>query len=261
MNLLFITVRILDVIDILLVAFLLYQVYILIRGTVAMKIFIGITAIYFLWLFVKALNMHLLGTILGQFIGVGVIAILIVFQPELRKGLLLVGSRYFTKDKFKILRYFKDTTKSVSTINILEIVKACRTMSMTKTGALIVFEKSIDLEAFVQVKDVLNAETTSRLLVNIFFKNSPLHDGAIIIRDKILYAARCILPISEKQIPAKYGLRHLAAVGITEVTDAVTVVVSEETGTISFIKEGHIYVCNDSKELQEKLEKEFIIEP
>ncbi len=260
MNLLFITIRLLDVIDILLVAFLLYQVYTLIRGTVAIKIFLGIFAIYLLWLFVKALNMQLLGSILGQFIGVGVIALIIVFQPELRKGFLLLGSRYFTQNKFKFLRYFQTASSKVASINIIEIVKACRTMSMTKTGALIVFERSIDLRPFVQIKDVLNAETSSRLLVNIFFKNSPLHDGAVIIKGKVLFAARCVLPISEKQIPAEYGMRHLAAVGITELTDAVTIVVSEQTGTISFIKEGQIYVCKDSKELQEKLENDFIVE-
>lgn len=256
MDLIFISIRILDVLDILLFAFLLYQAYKLIKGTIAINIFVGIFAVYLLWLFVKALNMQLLNSILGLFFGVGVVAIIIVFQPELRKGFLLLGSRYFSQDKFPFLRHLQGTNNYFS-IKVDEIIIACRTMSLTKTGALIVIQKSSGLSGIIKIKDILDAKTSSRLLVNIFFKNSPLHDGAVIIDGDTIHAARCILPISEKYILGDYGMRHRAAIGITEITDAVVVVVSEETGNISFIKEGKMYACSDYKELQIHLEKEF----
>jgi len=257
MNLLFINIRILDVLDILLFAFLLYQVYNLIKGTAAINIIAGIFGVYLVWLFVRAINMVLISSILGLFFGVGVIALIIVFQPELRKGFLMLGSRYFTQEKFPLLRHLPGSTTSYFSIKVEEIVVACRTMSYTKTGALIVLQKTSGLSGLIKVKDILDASTSSRLLVNIFFKNSPLHDGAVIINGSKIYAARCILPISEKFILGDYGMRHRAAIGISEITDAVVVVVSEETGNISFVKEGNMFLCKDSKELQKFLEEEF----
>jgi len=256
MELLFISIRILDILDILLFAFLLYQVYNLIKGTSAISIFAGIFVVYLLWVLVKALNMQLIGSILGLFFGVGVIALIIVFQPELRKGFLMLGSKYLTQERFPFLKHLQGQTTYYS-INVEEIVVACRTMSITKTGALIVIQKTTGLSGIIQFKDILNARTTSRLLVNIFFKNSPLHDGAVIIDGATIHAARCILPISEKQILGDYGMRHRAAIGITEITDAVSIVVSEETGNISFVKEGNMFICDDYRNLQEFLSDEF----
>jgi uncharacterized protein (TIGR00159 family) len=254
----FLTLRFLDILDILLFAVVLYQIHKLIRGTYAIKIAIGVLAVYLFWYFVKALNMHLLSSILGQFIGVGVIALIIVFQPELRKGFLLLGSRYLTQERFPFLsKLFKGSSRSFS-IKTQEIVTACRSMSMTKTGALIVLVREIPLDSFLNIKDVLNADTSSRLLVSIFFKNSPLHDGAVIINGEKIYAARCVLPLSENQLPANFGMRHRAAIGITESTDAVALTVSEETGLISFVMNGEIQVGITTKELQQKLESIFV---
>jgi diadenylate cyclase len=260
MDLLFITIRFLDILDILLFAFLLYQVYILIRGTTAINIFAGVFALYLLWLFVKALNMQLLSSILGQFIGVGVIALIIVFQPELRKGLLLLGSRQFSQERFSFLKYFTGGSNYTNRVKIREIVTACRSLSMTKTGALIVFQKNSNLSSYLQIKDILNADTSSRLLVNIFVKNSPLHDGAVVIIGPKIYAARCVLPISEAELPGNLGMRHRAALGITEQSDAAVIVVSEETGNISFVKEGKLNTDLTTKDLSSILEAEFVIE-
>ena len=256
MGLLFISIRFLDILDILVFAFLLYQVYNLIKGTAAINIFAGVFGVYLLWLLVRAMNMQLLNSVLGLFFGVGVIAVIIVFQPELRRGFLLLGSKYFTQERFPILRHLQRTNDYYS-IKVNEIVIACRSMSMTNTGALIVIQKSTSLKGIIKVKEIIDANTTTRLLLNIFFKNSPLHDGAVIIDGASIHAARCILPLSEKFISGDYGMRHRAAIGITEITDAVCVAVSEETGIISFVKEGIMKACKDSKELQILLEEEF----
>lgn len=230
----FIDFGILDAIDILLVAFLLYQLYRLIRGTVAINIFIGVAAIYVIWKLVEALQMELLSEILGKFIGVGVIALVIVFQQEIRKFLLLLGSTNFTHRRrflrqLKILRDDNEPNVSIS-----EIVDACRHMAEVKTGALIVIERQSRLGSYIDTGTRINSETTSRLLESIFNKHSPLHDGAVIISGEKLVAAGCILPLTEKtSLPSRFGLRHRAAIGISEKTDALAVVVSEETGSIS----------------------------
>ena len=257
---LFISIRILDIIDILLVALLLYQIYVLIRGTVAINIFMGIFSLYLFWVIVKALNMELLSSILGQIIGVGVIALIIVFQQEVRRFLLLIGTRYFSKNKFSIERLFRIKTERYDTpVNIEAIVRACRNLAEQKTGALIVISKKSNLQLYAETGDTINAETSSRLVENIFFKNSPLHDGAMIIQNNLIHAVRCILPLSEKtDLPASYGLRHRAAVGISEITDALVVVVSEETGKISFVKDGIIDVQLTPLKLREALEENLL---
>lgn len=254
---LFITVRLLDVIDILLFAVLLFQAHRLLKGTAAMNIFVGVFALYLVWLFVKALNMHLLSSILGQFIGVGVIALIIVFQPELRKGLLLLGTRNIKNHRFSFLRYLLGNEDHREEVKVDEIVLAARMMSETRTGALMVFKKDSDLDALIQIKEVLNAETSHRLLLSIFSKESPLHDGAVIIADSKILAARCILPLSDQNFDENYGTRHRAAVGITEQSDAVVVVVSEETGNISFAKKGKIRKLTDAKRIATLLTNEF----
>jgi uncharacterized protein (TIGR00159 family) len=257
---LFISIRVLDIIDILLVALLLYQIYMLIRGTVAINIFMGIFILYLIWLVVKALNMELLSNILGQIIGVGVIALIIVFQQEIRRFLLLIGTRYFSKSRFSLERFLMIKGKKYdSSVNIEAIVRACRNMAESNTGAIIVITQKSNLQLYAETGDIINAETSSRLIENIFFKNSPLHDGAMIIKNNLINAVRCILPLTEKtDLPATFGLRHRAAIGISEITDTLVVVVSEETGKISFINEGEVVEIANSKKLRELLEINLI---
>ncbi|MDX9694472.1 MAG: diadenylate cyclase CdaA [Bacteroidales bacterium] len=258
----FITIRILDVIDILLVAFLLYQMYNLIKGTTAINIFIGIFLVYLLWLIVRALNMQLLGTILGQVIGIGVIALIIIFQQEIRRFMLMLGTRYVKKKRFSIDKLFSFGEPESKGVDISAIVNASASMSSQKTGALIVVSHESDLFSIVKTGDIINADTSSRLLESIFFKNSPMHDGAVIIKKDKIAAARCVLPSTDRiDLPPHFGMRHRAALGITEKTDASVVVVSEETGAISFVIHGEIEYNISSNHLQQLLEKEFIIQP
>lgn len=254
----FITLRILDVIDILLVAVLLYQVYRLIKGTVAINIFIAVFAVYLLWLVVKALNMELISSILGQVIGVGVIALIIVFQQEIRRFLLIIGTRYLSRRNFTLEGLFSVNLKTSSSIDVEAIVTACENLSLSKTGALIVIARKSELSTIAEGGDILNANTSSRLLESIFFKNSPLHDGAVIIIGEKIHAARCVLPISENiYLPANFGTRHRAALGMSEKTDAIVIVVSEETGEISVCKTGEITTGLTSSELREFFQKEI----
>ncbi|MDR3365906.1 MAG: diadenylate cyclase CdaA [Prevotellaceae bacterium] len=253
----FFHVGILDIIDILLVAILFYQVFKLIRGTVAINIFIGIFAIYVLWIAVQALNMELLSTILGQVLGVGVLALFIVFQQEIRKFLLFLGTQYMSRSKFSFRSIiFRRADRVESGVNIDAIVKAARNMSESKTGALIVVRRTTSLAPYEATGDILDANTNSRLLENIFFKNTPLHDGAVIIVRNKIRAARCVLPPTDNlSLPAHYGMRHRAALGVSENSDAVVVVVSEETGDISFVEAGQIKSGVTFSELRRLLEE------
>lgn len=237
----FITIRFLDFIDILLVTLLLYQLYRLLKGTVAFNIIVGLFSLYLLWLIVKLLNMELIGSIMGQFIGVGVLALIIVFHPEIRKFLVFVGTNYNVNRVFaldKLLGTSKKRTINQEQIDIM--VDACFSMSKSHTGALIVITNDLELNEQVNSGERLNAKISSSLLRTIFFKNSPLHDGAVIIRGNRIAAAGCILPLTQKEIEKSMGLRHRAAIGITENSDAVCIIVSEEKGTISFAKDGEI---------------------
>jgi len=228
----------------------------LVRGTVAIKIFIGIFSVYLIWLVVKALNMQLLSTILGQFMGVGMIALIIVFQQEIRKFLLMIGSRYKFDKHFSFDKFLSGELNTKT--NIDEIAIACKQMSSKKIGALIVLTKKSDLINITSAGDLIEAKISSILINCIFFKNNPLHDGAIVITGNKIKSARCILPLSDrKDLPSKYGLRHRAAIGLTQVTDAIVIVVSEETGDIAFVKEGNIQSKLTSNKLKELLEKEF----
>lgn len=237
----FITIRFLDFIDILLVTLLLYQLYRLLKGTVAFNIIIGLFSLYLLWLIVKLLNMELIGSIMGQFIGVGVLALIIVFHPEIRKFLVFVGTHYNVNRVLgldKLLGSGKKRTINQEQIDIM--VDACVSMAKSHTGALIVITNTLELNDQVNSGERLNAKISSSLIRTIFFKNSPLHDGAVIIRGNRIAAAGCILPLTQKEIDKSMGLRHRAAIGITENSDAVCVIVSEEKGTISFAKDGEI---------------------
>jgi len=258
MLLAFIHIRFLDIIDIILVALLLYQLYIIIRGTVAFNIVLGIAAIYLLWLFFKALKMELISSIFGQVIGVGVIALIIVFQQEIRRFLIYIGSRYIKGNKISFERFFNMQLDSKPSLKIKSIVKAVMLLSQDQTGALIVIRKRSNLDMFMESGDMLNANTSSRLILSIFNKLSPLHDGAVIIDNEKIKAARVVLPVTEKlDLPPEYGLRHKAAMGISEVTDSFVIVVSEETGQISTAEDGVIQKDITLKKLMEQMESRF----
>ncbi|TVQ84633.1 MAG: TIGR00159 family protein [Bacteroidetes bacterium] len=254
----FIQIRLLDILDIILVALLIYYLYKIIRGTGAINIFLGIISIYIIWWLVRAFEMDLLTEILSQFINVGVLALIIVFQPEIRKFLILLGTRGFMGKRTRkfLSRFWQDDPST--RLNINDIVTACEQLAATRTGALIVLTKENKLDFFVDTGQILDAVISRPLLENIFYKNNPLHDGAIIIINNRIRAARCVLPVSEsKTFPAYLGLRHRAAVGISEQSDAVAIVVSEQTGRISWVKDGQLKRNIKPVELKEMLAREF----
>ena len=249
---------IIDVIDVILVAFLLYYVYKLVKGTVAINIFIGIVIIYLIWKLTQALQMQLLSNILGGFMTAGMFALIVVFQQEIRKFLLMIGSTNFGKRRkfFRQLKFLK--TETFTETNVEAIVAACNRMSLSKTGALIVLERNNSLDFLTGTGDEMSITVTQPILESIFFKNSPLHDGAAIIYNNVIKATRVILPItSEKNIPERFGLRHRAAIGITEKTDAVALVVSEETGQVSYIKSGEFVIFKDNIELTNLIKEDL----
>ncbi len=233
----FIPFTFIDFLDIFLVACLLFIIYKAVRGTNAPYIMVGIVMVYIGWVIVKALNMELLSTILGQIISVGVIALLVIFQPELRRFLFTIGRRQ--KEFDFIYRFFSFNRKQNST-DTSPIISACMDMSEDKVGALIVFRLSDDLEYLIEGGIPIDAKITTSIIKNIFFKNSPLHDGAIVIDNNRIVAAKCILPVTQSNVPKSYGTRHRAAIGVSEMTDAVVLVVSEETGAVSIVKSGQI---------------------
>lgn len=256
----FIDIHLIDIIDILLVGLLVYQIYKLIRGTAAISIFIGIIIIYIVWIIVRALHMSLLTSIIGQVLGVGVIALIILFQQEIRRFLLHLGNSYVKAGRGSYLAnmLFGNKQASIENKTIDEITQACRRMSESKTGALIVLAHSSSLGFVIETGDKIDAMVNRRLIENIFFKNSPLHDGAMVIADNRIVAARCTLPMSENpNIPPQYGMRHRASAGITEETDATAVVVSEETGNISFVSNGVIKTMNSPMELKIAIENSY----
>mgnify|MGYP001093497571 FL=1 len=255
---LFIHIRLLDIIDILLVAILLYQLYMLVRGTVALNIIVVIAVIYLFWWIVRALQMELLSSIIGQVIGVGVIALIIVFQQEIRRFLIYMGSRYVDGNMISLDRFFNMRFESKPRIPIKSVLKAVMQMAQTKTGALIVIRRKSNLKMYTESAEVLYSHTSSRLITSIFNKTGPLHDGAIVIDRDQLVAARVILPVTDKpNLPPEYGLRHRAALGISEVTDSLVVIVSEETGQISIAENGILQKNIGIKILTQKLEEEF----
>ncbi|HOZ88469.1 MAG TPA: diadenylate cyclase CdaA [Bacteroidia bacterium] len=241
----FISFGLTDAIDILLVGIILYLFYNLVKGTSAINIFVGLALIYLAYIIIRAFDLKLLSSILGKFVNVGVIAIMIVFQQEIRKFLLYIGSNDFLRNKnWKNLLKFNITARESSeiTLDIEALETACFNMSATKTGALIIVARKSDLKFFINTGDLVDSGLTSRMLENIFYKNSPLHDGAVIIQGNRILAARCVLPVTEKEdFPAQYGMRHRAAVGITENTDALAITVSEQTGSIAITVHGEIH--------------------
>lgn len=252
---LFIQIRVIDIIDITLVAALLYGLYSLLKGTTATSIFLGVVSIWLIWQVVKALQMELLSSILGAFVSVGFIALIIIFQPEIRRFLFTIGTQ---ARKSKLTRKFHLFKVSGSIIlNVDAITRACQNMSDIKQGALIIITKQNKLDDIALTGVDINADISNALIENIFFKNSPLHDGAMIISNNRIRSARCILPVTNKtDIPGHYGLRHRAAIGITEDNDCFVLVVSEETGTISIVKNTVIRSLK-REEVKAAIEKEL----
>ena len=254
----FIDFSFLDILDIILVAVLLYYIYKLLKGTVAINIVVGITLIFLIWKITQALRMEMLSGILGYLLSGGVIALIIVFQQEIRKFLLMIGTTNFSTRR-GFLNQLKFLQSEINTDTDVEsIVNSCVHLSTTKTGALIVIERTNKLDFLVNSGDNMNALVNEAIIESIFYKNSPLHDGATIIRDNYIIATRVILPVSDNsKIPARFGLRHRAAIGITEKTDAVCILVSEETGEISYIKDAEFVLYKDVTELIEKVKKDL----
>ncbi len=253
-------IRFIDVIDIILVAIIFFQLYKLIRGTAALSIFIGIFIIYMFWLMVKALNMELIGALMGQVIGVGVIALIIVFQQEVRRFLLVIGNRYMNRRRFSFGKIFSTVEEETgSPKEAEEIVRATESMASKKTGALIVLGRKSSLDIYSEGGERIDAIISAELLETIFFKNSPLHDGAVLIEDGKIFAARCPLPITDSiSLPPRFGMRHRAAIGISEHTDSLVVVVSEESGHITVAEGGEMKEDITPNELRQILLKEKI---
>lgn len=238
-NIGFLEIKWVDIFDILLVGLLIYNFYKLVRGTVALRVFIGFLSLYFLYLIVQATEMELLSSILGQFMGVGVVAAVVLFQDELRRFLLLIGKAPAFNSDFWNSLFGKDTANIIW--NIDAIVDSTKEMARTSTGALIVISRFDDMEKYAETGDIIDAKISKRIISSIFFKNSPLHDGAAIFYKGRIMAARCRLPLStNEQIPASLGMRHRAAIGMSEGTSTLVLIVSEETGQISIVKNGDI---------------------
>ncbi len=229
-----------DIIDILLVAFLLLQIYLLIRKTVAIHIFAGIFLLYLIWFIVRALNLELLSGFLGQFFEFGVLALLVVFQPEIRKFLLILGTKYNISDKLPKGFFHYAHKTGMSEEDAETISRACAHMSESATGALIVIVHEADLGEYIASGVAMDARISASLLESIFYKSTPLHDGAVIIKGDKIKAARCILPVTNEKIKSSIGLRHRAALGASEQSDAHIVTVSEENGYISYTQNGQM---------------------
>jgi len=254
LNIGFLEITWVDIADIILVSILLYHVYKLIRGSLAVNIFLGILAIYLIYLIVRAAGMELLTTILGQFMGVGVIAMIILFQPELRKFLLLIGrTAEFNRDG--IIRSFASWRQDHhEDFDVSQVIEALKTLKATHTGALIVFSRDTELKFYIETGDALDAQVNKRLLLSIFNKNSPLHDGAVIIYKGRIKAARCVLPVSENDhLPPHFGLRHRSAVGMSENSDTLVAAVSEETGRLVLARNGKFLRGLKLKQVEQKI--------
>ena len=253
----FIDFSVLDILDIILVAALLYYIYKLLKGTVAINIFIGIAFIFLIWKVTQALKMEMLSGILGYLLSGGVIALIIVFQQEIRKFLLMIGTTNFSSKRSFLnqLKFLKSEIESETDVDT--IVNSCIKLSKTKTGALIVIERTHNLDFLANNGDQMNAAVNEAIIESIFYKNSPLHDGATVIRDNFIVATRVVLPLSNEKIPARFGLRHKAGIGVTEKTDALCLLVSEETGEISYIKDGSFDLYSDYNELIEKIKEDL----
>lgn len=259
-NIGFLDVSVVDILDIGLVSFLLFQVYSLMRGSVAVRIFVGFLSLYLIYLVVRAAEMELLSAILGQFMGVGVLAAIVLFQQEIRKFLLLLGKTTSLNSENGFLSNLPwKKRKAGEELNITPLIEASKSLGGTNTGALIVLSKSSELKFYAESGDLIDAIVSKRILMAIFNKTSPLHDGAVIIHKGRIKAARCVLPVTEKDVPAQFGLRHRAAIGMSETTDTIILIVSEETGQLSVARNGTIYHNLSNAEIRTKI-NEYMME-
>lgn len=246
-----------DIIDIFLVALILYYIYRLMKESRSLNVFIGILVFIVAWLFVsQILEMRLLGSILDKLVSVGTLAILILFQDEIRKFFYNIGAYQSVR---MVTRFFRSNKKKgVDKETYMPIVMACMNMARHKVGALIVFSRNTPIDDIVNTGDLLDANINQRLIENIFFKNSPLHDGAMVITKRRIRAAGCILPVSHNvDIPKELGLRHRAAMGISQESDAIAVVCSEETGSISVAINGQFHLRLSAEELERIITEEM----
>jgi len=248
----FLHISFIDILDVLLVAIIIFYVFRMLRGSQAMSIFIAIVSLFAFRIIADALDMELISGFLGALLDVGLLAVIVLFQPEIRRFLKRLGNTYTgATDKSSLLgRILNRGEHSESNETINEICKACEAMSQSKCGALIVVQRDNSLSFIEETGDVIDAKVSSRLLLNLFFKNSPLHDGAIIISSDRIKAARCTLPISEQDLPPSFGMRHKAAAGISEVTDALVILVSEETGHICIMQNGKYNIIGNINDLK-----------
>lgn len=248
-----------DIIDILLVALMLYYIYRLMKESRSLNVFVGIMVFVLIWLFVsQVLEMRLLGSILDKLVSVGVIGLIVLFKDEIRKFLYQLGEHQRVRNVLRLFSHKDETTREQDRETIMPIVWACMDMSKAKVGALIVIERAIPLDDIVQTGEHVDAEVNKLLIENIFFKNSPLHDGAMIVSKRRIKAAGCILPVSHSMdIPKELGLRHRAAMGISQDSDAISIIVSEETGRISVANKGRFRLRLSAEELESLLVQEI----
>lgn len=243
----FLEFRLIDLIDIILVGFIMYKTYRMVQGTIALNILIGLFGFLVVWVTIKALKMELSGNILDNVVNVGVLALIVVFQQEIRRFFLHIGTKY------KIT--YSDNTKTYNAL-VTPLVESCDNLSKSYTGALIIVTRKAILQDYIDTGERLQATLSARLIESLFFKNNSLHDGAVIISHNKIQAAACILPVSQNpNLPVQMGLRHRAAMGITETTDAIAIVVSEEKGTITFFDKSSYKMNLSAKELEDELLK------
>lgn len=252
----------LDLLDILLVAILIYQIYNLVRGSVASRVFVGYLLVYLAYLLVKALGLNLMTTILEYFISVGALALIIIFQHEIRRFLLLIGKSTNLTNSRRIRRWLlRDGARLDGQTQLKPILDTCKALGAEFSGGLLVLQKNDDLEKFAQSGELIDADVSKPLLLAIFSQYSPLHDGAVIISDGRIRAARCILPVSEDdELPPSLGFRHRAALGMSEATDAAVIAVSEESGRLALALNGELYTNLSQPELESRLER-YLHEP
>ena len=253
----FFDITVMDVVDVVLVALLLFYFYRVMKESGSLNVFLGILVFIFSWVFVsKLLQMRLLGSIFDQLMSVGTLALVIIFHDEIRNFFRNLGSHH----RLRFLSNFFSRKKNEGEkLDVMPVVLACNNMAQQKVGALIVFQRNDSLDEIVNTGEKINADISQRLIEAVFFKNAPLHDGAMVIQEGRIVAAQCILPVSHNlNIPKKLGLRHRSAIGISEVCDAVAIVVSEETGSISAAVKGRLMQNLDARKLEEILVKDSI---
>lgn len=256
----FLKVTITDAVDIILVALIIYYIYNLIKNTLAVNLLLGMVIILVIHWIVDALHMNLLSGIINQFMSVGIIALIIIFQPEIRRFLLLIGKNTFLQQNKAWWGYLfgSKNIEQNNLIRIKPIIDACKSMKKSRTGALIVFVKFYDDQLFANSCEMIDSKISKRLLESIFQKYSPLHDGAVVIAENKIKSASCILPLTDNdKLPSQFGLRHRAGIGVSEATDAVAVIISEETGEIAYAKQGRVRMNVSFGELEKLLNKDF----